>query len=132
MTNPTAAEVQKIVGWKLKNATDSVAACQTKMAAKLVEMGEGRASVSTISDLTQQLESLNQYIGVMTRMERLAGRYAEGIAEESEFKITMLATLVDLLSRGCEDTWSGRGNELRRCGFEGICRACAEVRGLIC
>jgi hypothetical protein len=132
MSNPSIVEVKKIVDFKLKNGKMSASACQTKIAEKAALLADGRVAAQSISELAQQLESLNHYIAVMNGVSIILGRYIEGHSDDAlEFKVVVLGVLVDQLSRGCEDTWSGRGNELRRCGFEGTCRACGEVKELL-
>jgi hypothetical protein len=131
MSNSNAVEVKKIVDFKLKNGKASAAACQTKIAEKAVLLADGRVAAQTISELAQQLESLNHYVAVMNGISIIVGRAIENKIGDLEMKVTVLGVLVDQLARGCEDTWSGRGNELRRCGFEGTCRACGEVKELL-
>jgi len=38
--------------------------------------------------------------------------------------------IIDLLIAGADDTWSGRGNDIRRARFDGIREACKKMRNL--
>ena len=56
-------------------------------------------------------------------------RHACGAATEIE-KSYLSEVALELLSKGADDGWSGRTNDVRRARFDGIRTACASVRWL--
>ena len=43
----------------------------------------------------------------------------------------VMTALMSLVLAGPNDTWSGRGNDGRRAGFDGVIKAAAEINGML-
>lgn len=43
----------------------------------------------------------------------------------------VLETIVEILSRGADDVWSGRANDVRRARFDGVRNACTTAKYLV-
>ena len=82
----------------------------------------------------QSAEDWAQFANELAELEGAAYAYNElrhacGAATEIE-KSYLSEVALELLSKGADDGWSGRTNDVRRARFDGIRTACASVRWL--
>lgn len=66
-------------------------------------------------------------IEVFASIEKLEQRAREAGASEERIVFYCLREIANILIRGCDDTYSGRGNDARRARFDGKREAAREI-----
>lgn len=90
--------------------------------AKIV--GEG-FDAGRIGEAANTLAQAEGALSFWARMENVASNFEARGEELTQIVATNMA--MDILTRGADDTWSGRGNDINRARFDGIRQAAAKL-----
>lgn len=74
-------------------------------------------------DWALDLAKLEGTVEVFDQIEAVVAYQTEKGKTAQEVATAAMVELVSILSRGADDTWSGRGNDLKRSRFDGRCEA---------
>lgn len=110
--------LKKIASYQ-ESATDRVQQVQADLL-KAVNALDARGIASESNRLQ---EALGEQHGLA-----LAKAYC---SREEATEVTFLMDVADLLGRGSDDSWSGRGNDAQRAFFDGVRRSIERVVGLV-
>lgn len=102
-------------------------ACQHVVAARqrvITQMEQGRTADQSV-DALLSLADAEGARDVWSKLATVATYHCKSGVEITEAQV--MQVVMDLLTRGADDTWSGRGNDVKRAYFDGVRSAATRV-----
>lgn len=115
------ATVNATIAFNSSQASKSIASIRARLADMAATCDSG-----ALAQMVNTLAEAEGELAVWVRLENVAERLTNQGQGEIE-KETALSVIYPLLTGGADDTWSGRGNEVKRARFDGIRAAATKV-----
>lgn len=117
--------MSKTAAEKIQSKTEEAHGLIDSSRRQIAEMAEKDCTASDLGNLVNRMAAAQGAHKVWARLLS-ASNYLKAGGEEITKEIATQVAL-ELLQEGADDTWSGRGNDLSRCRFDGIRDAVREL-----